>query len=79
MSPDQAELGLKTLIDNASIMGVINRRCEICDVPVIEFLYEDGINKEQDWAKAKAEAERLEAEQMQVRNAVMAARRAAKN
>jgi hypothetical protein len=79
ISPEDTRQGLEILIEERVALGSINRRCEICDKPVIQFLYEDGISGEQDWDKAQVEAKRLEVEQMLARRVAMAARRAGKN
>jgi hypothetical protein len=79
MPSQEVREGVEALIEMWIDHGMLNRRCEMCDAPVIQFLYEDGVTKEQDWAKAQAFGEQLEAEQAQTRLTVMAARKAAKN
>jgi hypothetical protein len=79
MSAADVRVGLEALVEEDIAKGHLNRRCEICGKPVIQFLYEDGICKEQDWDKAKAISEQLEVEQMLTRKTVMAARKAGKN
>jgi hypothetical protein len=75
MPPQKVREGLEALIEG----GTLRRRCEICDAPKIQFQYEDRPTTEQDWDKAKAMSEQLEAQQMHTRKMVMAARKAAKN
>lgn len=79
MSTEDVLAGAEALVEEMIKTKQINRRCEICDKPVIQFVYEDGIAKEQDWDEAKAVAERLGMEQMLTRMQVMAARKAQKN
>jgi hypothetical protein len=79
LSATEAREGIELLVEEQCAMGFMKRRCEICDASVIQFLYEDGISKEQDWDKARAQVARSEAEQMLTRQAVMAARMAEKN
>jgi hypothetical protein len=79
MSPQEVREGVEALIEIQIDHGMLNRRCEMCDAPIIQFVYEDGVAKEQDWDEAKVMSVRLEAEQAQARLRVMAARKAAKN
>jgi hypothetical protein len=79
ISPADAMKGMELLVEEEVALGKLNRRCEVCDKPVFKFLYEDGITKEQDWAKAKAISERLQAEQMVARESIMTARKARNN
>jgi hypothetical protein len=79
MPSDQVKEGLEALIETFIDQGMLRRRCEICDVPIIQFKYEDHPTIEQDWDKAKAMSEQSEARQMETRRAVMAARSAEKN
>ena len=79
MPAEEVMVGMEAMVEEEVAQGRLNRRCEICDKPVIQFLYEDGVAQEQDWGKAKAVAERLGAEQMMTRRTVMAARKAQRN
>jgi len=77
--PEQVKEGLEALIEMWIDHGMLRRRCEICDAPIVQFRYEDHPTIEQDWDKAKAMSEQLEAQQAQTRKIVMAARKAEKN
>jgi hypothetical protein len=79
ISPQEVREGVEALIEMQVDHQIINRRCEICDAPIKDFWYEDGITKEQEWEKVKEQAIRSEAEQTATRIAVQAARRAGKN
>ena len=70
---------LEALIEMWVDHGMMNRRCEICGAAIVQFLYEDHPTIEQDWNKAKVISEQLEAQQMETRRTVMAARKAQKN
>jgi hypothetical protein len=74
--PEEVRLGLEEMIENWIETGQIRRRCEICDKPVFQFLYEDGISKEQDWEKAREISKRSEEEQVLTQMAVRAMRNA---
>jgi hypothetical protein len=79
ISPQEVREGLEALIEMWVDDKTINKRCEICDGPIKQFWYEDGVSKEQDWEKAHAQIRRSEAEQTATRLAVQAMRKAAKN
>jgi hypothetical protein len=79
ISHQDAEDGVRALMEMQLDHGVINKRCEICDKKIKEFVYERGISKEQDWDKARDYAKQLEVEQRLTRQAVMAERKAGKN
>jgi hypothetical protein len=79
MPSQEVREGVEALIEMWVDHGMLRRRCEICDAPIIQFVYEDGISKHQDWDKAKAEGERLQAEQMVARESIMTARKARNN
>jgi hypothetical protein len=79
ISPQEVREGLEALIEMQVDHGIINRRCEICDAPINQFWYEDGISKEQVWEKAQTIVRQSEVEQTATRLAVQAARRAGKN
>ena len=79
VSPEDAMDGVKALVEMQIDHNIINRRCEICDRNIVEFWYEDGLTKEQDWDKASAAAKLLEAKQALTREVVQAHRKGAKN
>jgi len=79
ISPEDAMDGLKALVEMQVDHGIINKRCEICDKKIVEFTFEDGVSKEQNWDRALDKAKQLEVEQGLAQRLVKAQRKAAKN
>jgi hypothetical protein len=79
ISSQEVREGVEALVEMQVDHGIIRRRCEICDAPILQFRYEDNRTIEQDWEKAKAISAKLEAEQIKTQNMVVTARKAAKN
>jgi hypothetical protein len=79
ISTEDVRAGWEVLIEEMIERRVINRHCVMCDAPIKQFVYEDGVAKEQDWDKAEALVKQQEAEQMWTQEMVVAARKAARN
>ena len=77
--PEEAKGFLEGAVEGAIAGGSINRRCEMCDREIVDFLYEDGITKEQDFAMAIFAAKLSEEMQCRAQELVKAQRRAARN
>jgi hypothetical protein len=79
IATQDVEDGMRAMIEMQVDHKIINRRCEMCDKDVIEFIYEDRISKEQDWDKAKSLGELLEAAQRETQRLVKSQRKAENN